>query len=254
MLAAASLLSTSFSAPARAPAVRMTSSIDSPVKSLPVDVRTIGKPAKFTFDPLGLGTDETFVPFREAEIKHGRLAMLAAVAWPLQEIFHPIIVDQLRAAGYAPKDILVATAGKSPSLLNGGLSQLESAPTLMLAIFMASVLEQKDVVRRSKEGLAFNEWDKNKLPGDLGFDPLRITRSLDPQEKVEFLEKELLNGRLAMIAVTWYVILEAVFDTPIVRFTPDLFRPLIFDQGFRQVMDAAFSAASMDASIDGIAY
>ena len=50
---------------------------DAPVVTPPL-AQTIGD---YGFDPLNLGTDETFVPFREAEIKHGRLAMLAAVAW-----------------------------------------------------------------------------------------------------------------------------------------------------------------------------
>ena len=208
----------------------------------------------YGFDPLRLGTEETLVAFREAELKHGRLAMLAAVAWPLQEIFHPIIVDALRATGSAPKDVLVATAGKSPSLLNGGLLQLEIAPTLMLAIYMASVLELKDVKKREAMGLKFNEFPKNRVGGDLSFDPLNIARSLPVDEKFAFQEKELLNGRLAMIAVTWYVIFEAVFDTSIVKFTPDLFQPLIFAPDFRAFMDDAFRAASMDASIDGKAY
>ena len=70
----------------------------------------------------------------------------------------------------------------------------------------------------------------------------------------EFLEKELLNGRLAMLAVTAYVLEEVVFQTPVVRYTPELFRPLIFSDSFRAFMDASFSAASMDASIDGVAY
>jgi len=232
----------------RAPPVRMTASIDTPT---PIDQRKIGD---YGFDPLGLGTDETFVPFREAEIKHGRLAMLAAVAWPLQEIFHPILVDMLKTANPNTKDLLVATAGKSPSLLNGGLGQLESVPTLMLAVFMASVLERKDVVYRASKGLAFNEYDKGALPGDLRFDPLRIAKNLPREQKVAFLEKELLNGRLAMVAVTCYVLEEALFGVPVVRYTPDLFQPLIFASDFRLFMDEAFRAASMDGSIDGVAY
>merc|ERR1719424_502054 len=104
--------------------------------------------------------------------------MLAAVAWPMQEIFHPILVDAARSSGFGgTKDILVATAGKSPSLLNGGLNQWEIAPTLALAVFMASVLEKKSVDERAAQGLKFNEYSKTELPGDLSFDPLRITRS-----------------------------------------------------------------------------
>ena len=232
----------------RAPAPRMQETPS--VTGLP-DMRSIGD---YNFDPLNLGTDDTFVPFREAEIKHGRLAMLAAVAWPLQEILHPIFVDLLRSSGVSARDALVATDGFSPSLLNGGLTQLEVAPTLMLAIFMASVLEFKDVKQREAQGLAFNEYDKTKLPGDLRFDPLRISRDLPREQKVEFLEKELLNGRLAMIAVTCYVLEEVLFGMPVVRFTPDLFQPLIFATDFRAFLDGAFGAASMDGSINGIAY
>ena len=233
---------------ARAPTPRMQ---ETPAVSGMPDLRSIGD---YGFDPLNLGTDETFVPFREAEIKHGRLAMLAAVAWPLQEILHPIFVDVLRSSGVNARDALAATNGFSPSLLNGGLTQLEVAPTLMLSLFVASVLEFKDVKVREAEGLTFNEYDKSKLPGDLRFDPLRIARDLPREQKIEFLEKELLNGRLAMIAVTCYVLEEVLFGMPVVRYTPDLFQPLIFATDFRAFLDGAFRAASMDGSINGVAY
>ena len=49
--------------------------------------------------------------------------MLAAVAWPLQEIFHPIFVDMFRSSGLGVTDVLAETNGFSPSLLNGGLEQ-----------------------------------------------------------------------------------------------------------------------------------
>ena len=41
------------------------------------------------FDPLGLAKDRvSLFEFREAEIKHARLAMLAAVGWPISELYH----------------------------------------------------------------------------------------------------------------------------------------------------------------------
>merc|ERR1711865_460322 len=189
-----------------------------------------------------------------AEIKHGRLAMLAAVAWPLQEIFHPIFVNLLRSSGVDARDVLSETSGFSPSLLNGGLTGFDVAPSLMLAIYAASVLELKDIKAREAAGLKWNEYDNTKLPGDIRFDPLNISKNLPREDKIEFLEKELLNGRLAMIAVTAYVAEETLIGEPVVRFTPDLFQPLIFEQGFRSFMDGAFGLASMDGSINGIAY
>lgn len=149
---------------------------------------------------------------------------------------------------------MAETNGFSPSLLNGGLLQFDVAPTLALAIFMASVLELKDIKARADKGLAWNEYEKAALPGDLSFDPLRIARGMPVDQKIDFLEKELLNGRLAMIAITCYVAEEWLFNMPVVRFTPDLFQPLIFASDFRGFMDAAFSSASMDGSINGIAF
>ena len=91
--------------------------------------------------------------------------------------------------------------------------------------------------------------------GQLGFDPLNIVdRGLPEAQKVAFMEAELLNGRLAMIALTSYVLIEAVFNMPVVRFTPDLFQPLFLAPDFRAFLDSAFSSASMDGSINGIAY
>ena len=78
-------------------------------------------------------------------------AMLAAVAWPLQEIFHPIFVDMFRSSGLGVTDVLAETNGFSPSLLNGGLEQRDVVPGLMLAVFMASVLELKDMKARKEE-------------------------------------------------------------------------------------------------------
>lgn len=224
------------------------------------DMTTTSKPVQpiagdYGFDPLGLGSAETLAPYREAELKHARLAMLAAVAWPLQEIFHPILVDAMRASGWRNTyDMMAETNGKSPSLLNGGLEQWETFPALMLAVFLASVLELQNLKAREADGLSFNEFRTDTKAGDYGFDPLNIIGSLSPAEKFEFEEKELLNGRLAMIAVTCYVAEEFVFDMPVIRFTPDLFEPLILAPDFRAFMDQAFSAASMDGSINGIAY
>lgn len=207
------------------------------------------------WDPLGLGKPDVLIAYREAELKHARLAMLAAVGWPLQEIFHPILVDLLRADGAAGvRDVLAESAGKSPSLLNGGLEQWEVAPALAIAVLTGSILELKDLRAREANGLKFNEFEQDRVPGDFAYDPLNIIGSLPMEEKFAFQEKELLNGRLAMIAVVCYVASEFVFDIPVIRFTPDLFQPLIFASDVRQFLDQSFSMASMDGSINGVAY
>jgi len=221
----------------------------------------------YQFDPLGLGTSETITPFREAEIKHGRLAMLAAIAWPLQEILHPILVDAARADGLGVRDGLAASAGKSPSLLNGGLDQWELAPALSLFVFVGAVLELQDIKARKQLGLKFNEWPTSDVPGcvrtpaqrlpevplSAPFDPLKICGGLSGEERRAFQEKELLNGRIAMLAVANYVAIEAAWQVPIVQFTPSLFRPLFLDPAFRLFLDGAFQSATMMGSVDGVA-
>merc|ERR1711998_713512 len=99
----------------------------------PSEVGTTGLPGDIGFDPLGLAnfdltvgsaTDKdrsaAFVlrDYRDAELKHGRLAMLAAVAWPLQEKLNPLL-----AAKFHLPNLVAETGGLSPSVLNGGLEQ-----------------------------------------------------------------------------------------------------------------------------------
>ena len=209
----------------------------------------------YGFDPLGLSSPETLSAYREAEIKHGRLAMLAAVAWPLQEILHPILVDAAYStSGATVPDMLVASGGASPSLLNGGLFQPEVLPALALSLLVGSFVEETSLASRRADRLRFNEFRNAATPGDLQFDPLNLYKPLPLSQKLSLHEAELLNGRLAMLAVASYVGTEAALHTSVVRATPALFEPLILVPWFRAAMDAAFSVASMDGSIDGIAY
>merc|ERR1712086_1205838 len=73
------------------------------------------------FDPFGFaGADkESLMYMREAEIKHARLAMLAAVGWPMAELWDNKI------AGFLGLESALTSTGASPSLLNGGLDKIE---------------------------------------------------------------------------------------------------------------------------------
>ena len=118
----------------------------------------VGKIPALDFLDLSSDEEKTFLGFnfayyREAEIKHGRLAMLAAVAWPLQEIINPLLTDLTGA-----KDVLAASNGASPSLLNGGLFQLEVLPAVLLFAYGCSKLEQTDLSTRKELDLGWNEF------------------------------------------------------------------------------------------------
>ena len=168
--------------------------------------------------------------------------MLAAVAWPLQEIINPLLTDTLRV-----KDVLVASNGASPSLLNGGLFQLEVLPALLLFTFGCAKLELSDLSeRKSADGSAsWNEYANGfgvfgRTPGDFRFDPLNFYKPLSFEDKVSVQERELTNGRVAMLAIASYVATEFVTGMPVVQTTPVLFEPIIFAPWFRSFMDASF--------------
>merc|ERR1711990_1405146 len=65
------------------------------------------------FDPLQLAdTPDSLAWYREAEVKHARLAMLAAFGWPVSEVTN--FGD------------LLTSGGRAPSLLNGGLGEVNT--------------------------------------------------------------------------------------------------------------------------------
>lgn len=109
------------------------------------------------FDPFGLSADGRLVKMREAEIKHARLAMLAAAGWPLSELWHK---DFAKALGL--DDILVGE-GKAPSVLNGGLTNEWVILSGVLTLVIGGLLEFKSFEMSQKAGYR---------PGDYGFDPL----------------------------------------------------------------------------------
>jgi len=159
------------------------------------------------FDPLQLHKRFGIVPMRHAEVKHGRLAMLAAVAWPMQELIHPVLVKALTALRL-PHHLLTVD-GYTPSLLHGGLDAPEVTAAFAFMTVAGSLAEMPDIRRRMAAGLAFNEYAPNSVAGDLDFDPLNLSTDLGVTDRFELQEAEIINGRLAMLACMAYVMIEA---------------------------------------------
>ena len=101
------------------------------------------------------------------------------------------------------------TNGFTPSILNGGIDLPEVAPALGLGIAMGGVLEVYDIVRRARDGLAFNAFSPTSVAGDADFDPLNLATDLGVTDRYELQVAEILNGRLAMLAVAAYTMIEA---------------------------------------------
>jgi hypothetical protein len=137
------------------------------------------------FDPLGFSTTVTggkLLFYREVELKHGRVAMLAALGMLVGEQFHPLFGGDI--------DV--------PSYIAFQQTPLENFwPAVVAAIAIPEILSVF-TFQNPAEG---EQWamKEDHVPGDLGFDPLGL-KPKDPKEFKTMQTKELNNGRLAMIA------------------------------------------------------
>merc|ERR1711865_1190922 len=125
------------------------------------------------FDPLGFteGKDfETIKQYREAELQHGRVAMLAALGMLVTEEpieFHPLFEASVKDIGPAIRHLDEVRA-VSPQFFE------------ILAVVLGAI-----------------EFNEDYFPGDVGFDPLGLAPE-DPEEFYALHTKELQNGRLVM--------------------------------------------------------
>merc|ERR1712071_467236 len=170
-------------------------------------------PGDVGFDPFGFGGDskESLTYMREAEIKHGRLAMLAVVGWPIAELF-----DKSIAAALGLPSALTST-GESPSLLNGGLDKID--PEYWIIVLCVAGLAELG------SNTALKENENKYIPGDCGFDPLNLFPT-DKKEQFEMQTKEIKHGRVAMMAILGFVVQEALYNQPVVAETPFFFTPI----------------------------
>ena len=160
-------------------------------------------PADAKFDPLGFAdSEEKLMKLRDAELKHCRLAMLAAAGWPISELDHGAI-----AKSFGLPSLLVD--GKAPSVLNGGLDGVSIAYWLGVIAVGAAI---ETIGSAKKAG-----------PGDYQFDPLGLADKLG---KDWVSAAEVRNGRLAMMAITGFALQEAIYKIPVVKETPIFFEPI----------------------------
>ena len=64
------------------------------------------------------------------------------------------------------------------------------------------------------------------------------------EAKADMQAKEINNGRLAMVAVTIFVLQEAITGLPVVQLTPALFHPLWDSPEFWSFTNSAFDVSS----------
>jgi hypothetical protein len=141
------------------------------------------------FDPLGFSrTGISLVDvkrYREAEVQHGRVAMLATVGYLAGET----VSGPFQISGPA----------------NDQLAQMPGPAFAILTLFIAAVELKRATTGWVEPNL--NSWSRTLFtlrdsyyPGDLGFDPLGL-KPTDAREFATMQTKELQNGRLAMLGV-----------------------------------------------------
>ena len=190
------------------------------------------------FDPLGYaeGADlQKMLQYREAEVQHGRVAMLGALGMLVTEEpieYHPLFEASNKDIGPAIRHLdevrAVSPAFFELLFLVIGFIELNRALTGWTA--------PGDVF---STGRIFND---DYYPGDVGFDPLGLKPD-DPAEFAEIQTKELQNGRLAMLGFAGMVAQELVNGEEI--FVNLGVAPDRFDPSKMPVTDFQFGAPSV---------
>jgi len=145
----------------------------------PEEMAGITVPLGF-WDPAGLSKKGNLAAYRSAELKHGRVCMLATLGIVVSENYHPFFdkwgdgpfvsaaashFSATAAENFWPAFWVMAAGHEVATELSGGYLPY---PTL-------------------------------RAPGDFGFDPLNL-KPPSPEDYKALQNKELNNGRLAMVA------------------------------------------------------
>lgn len=156
-----------------------------------------GSTAPFeNFDPMGLSkgaSPNKIKLFREAELTHGRVSMVASLGFIVAENFNPFFDGAI----------------KGPAI--GHFQQL---PPTFWGIVLASI-GLAEFVRLTTgwvnpgEGKGLWTLKEDYEPGSIGWDPLGL-KPTDPKELNIMQTRELNNGRLAMFSIAGMVVQEKI--------------------------------------------
>ena len=132
------------------------------------------------FDPMGFSLAFEIGWLREAELKHGRVAMLATVGWITTDLGYRVPGDAFQVSTIEAHDAMVKFGGMPQILIWCGLLEV-------LGLFAY---------------VNMREGKTDRKPGDFG---LRGFYPSDAKGQYEMQVKELRNGRLAMLAYSGIV-------------------------------------------------
>jgi len=133
-------------------------------------------PGNNGFDILGFTNFFPLEWMQEAEIKHGRVCMLATIGFLVEEFYR-----------------LPFYSGAPHLLVDTHDYFVKAGPLLQILIFTSifEIVAGFPAISQTING-------SGRKPGDFGFDPLGLGK---PDSMAKYQEAEIINGRLAMIAI-----------------------------------------------------
>ena len=196
-LAIASLLAGSAAAFAPAPMAKSSTAMNAfSAETMPGALAPMG-----FFDPLGFAAKAdigTLKRYREAEVTHGRVAMLAVLGF--------LVGEAVEGSSF-----LFDAQISGPAISH--FTQVPDGWDALIVTFIGAAEAQRAQIgwvdpadaSYDQPGKLRDEY----YPGDIGFDPLGL-KPEDPEELDLMITKELQNGRLAMLAAAGFLAQEAV--------------------------------------------
>eukprot|EP00535_Pseudo-nitzschia_heimii_P006076 CAMPEP_0197183052 /NCGR_PEP_ID=MMETSP1423-20130617/7346_1 /TAXON_ID=476441 /ORGANISM="Pseudo-nitzschia heimii, Strain UNC1101" /LENGTH=230 /DNA_ID=CAMNT_0042633585 /DNA_START=102 /DNA_END=794 /DNA_ORIENTATION=+ len=154
--------------------------------------------------------------FQNAEIKHGRIAMVATIGFWVQKlgVHFPLYLGPSGSNGFNPE----STASNWLISTTTGVSFQDIAQAAPLdAVGMVPIQGWFQIFLFAGwfESIAYQrQWVENRsVPGDYGYDPLGFTKKEGGIEGEGFKSlrmKEIKNGRVAMLTIAAWVANEAI--------------------------------------------
>lgn len=141
---------------------------------MPQPANLVGLTGQVGFDPLGFSNWIPIKFLQEAELKHGRVAMLGFLGFVASE-FVKLPGDIHAVSPVAAHDVAVSS---------GALAQVLIWTSLFEALSVKAVQEMLE--------------GSGRAPGEFGFDPLKFSAGKSKAVQDDLVIKELSNGRLAM--------------------------------------------------------
>lgn len=200
-------------APSSSPRFVVRAAANSPEQPETADQFCAGLPGNMApmgnFDPFGFteGKDvNTIKRYREAELTHGRVSMLAALGFVVGENFNPLFDGAIRGPAI----------GHFQQMPNG--FWLIVGGSIAVAELSRARIGWKDPANGGLWDNMFQLKD-DYIPGNIGFDPLGLSPTVgglpDSESEVGILfkerqEQELNHGRLAMFAIMGEIAQELV--------------------------------------------